>query len=93
VGTLGSGQDEPKQCKIPEDPIGKKKEDSGKNEKHGDGGRAKEKAAKQIRELEEKLKSATGRREKEELKRKMKNIRRNAERQARGEEHSRTKKK
>lgn len=61
---------------------------SGKNEKHGDGGRAKTKAEKQIEDLEKQKEGAT-RAEKERIDRKIRNIREDAERKARGEEHSR----
>ncbi|NEO88692.1 MAG: RHS repeat-associated core domain-containing protein, partial [Spirulina sp. SIO3F2] len=66
--------------------------DSSKNEKHGDGGRAKAKAEKQINELKEKLKNATTRREKVKINNKIKKIRRTAEDAGDGEEHSRSKK-
>ena len=69
-------------------PYFNKASDSGKNEKHGDGGRASSKADQQIKELEEKLKYATGR-ERKQILQKIKNIRETARRKAKGEEHSR----
>jgi RHS repeat-associated protein len=65
-----------------------KAEDASKNEKHGDGGRAKTKAEKQIEELAEKLKDATGR-YKKQLEQKIKNITKDAAQKAKGNEHSR----
>lgn len=62
--------------------------DSGKSEKHGDRGRAKTKTEKQIQELENKLNDAKGN-EKMKLKKKIDNIKRDAQRKAKGEEHSR----
>lgn len=62
--------------------------DSGKNEKHGDGGRALDKGSKQIEELEKQLENATGK-EKKEIEQTIKNIRKNAQRKKKGEEHSR----
>jgi len=62
--------------------------DNNKNEKHGDGGRAKTKVEKQIDDLENQLQGATGT-EKAKIKQKIKNIRENAERKEKGEEHSR----
>ncbi|MCE1189685.1 MAG: RHS repeat-associated core domain-containing protein [Ignavibacteria bacterium] len=59
-----------------------------KNEKHGDGGRAKTKAEKQIDQYKEQLKDATGR-EAKKIEQKIKNVRQNAEKKAKGEEHSR----
>jgi RHS repeat-associated protein len=64
---------------------------SGKNEKHGDSGRAKTKAEKQVEGLKEQLKDATGS-EKQKLKQKIQNIEQDAAKKAKGEEHSRTKK-
>jgi hypothetical protein len=64
---------------------------SGKNEKHGDSGRAKTKAEKQVEGLKEQLKDATGS-EKQKIKQKIQNIEQDAAKKAKGEEHSRTKK-
>jgi len=73
------------------DGDGKKSKDSSKNEKHGDRGRAKTKSEKLIQKLEEQKKSASGR-EKKQINQRIKNINRDAARKAKGEEHSRTKK-
>ncbi|MDH0339805.1 RHS repeat-associated core domain-containing protein, partial [Metapseudomonas otitidis] len=54
------------------------KQDSGKNEKHGDLGRAKDKTREQIEELEQLSRNATGR-ERQKLEQKIKNIKRTAE--------------
>gem|GEM_PF-6610549 len=59
-----------------------------KNEKHGDNGRAKAKAAKQIEQLEAQLRNASGN-EKKKLRQKIQNIRKTAEAKDSGEEHSR----
>ncbi|WP_286438867.1 RHS repeat-associated core domain-containing protein [Bacteroides acidifaciens] len=53
---------------------------------HGDGGRALTQAEKRIMELEKQLQTATGK-EKKELTKKIINIRKNAERKAKGETH------
>ncbi|MEM6320453.1 MAG: 3-coathanger stack domain-containing protein [Bacteroidota bacterium] len=68
-----------------------KANDSSKNEKHGDRGRAKSKAEKQIEELESQLDGAN-KKEKNKIKKKIQNIKRDAAKKAKGEEHSRTKK-
>jgi hypothetical protein len=65
--------------------------DSSKNEKHGDGGRALSKAEQQIKQYEEQLKTATGRLAKK-IQQKMQNVIKDANRKKKGEEHSRTKK-
>ncbi len=65
------------------------KKDNSKNEKHGDGGRAKSKAEKQIKDLEEQAKNTSNKKEREKINRKIINIRENAARKAKGEEHSR----
>ena len=57
---------------------------SGKNEPHGDKGRAKTKANKQIDGYKEKLKTATGN-EKKRLNQKIQNVRQNAEKKAKGD--------
>ena len=59
---------------------------AGKNDPHGDSGRAKQKAQKQIEELEKKLKTTKGR-EADQIKKTIKNIRRIAEKRAKGETH------
>ncbi|SKA47371.1 RHS repeat-associated core domain-containing protein, partial [Chitinophaga eiseniae] len=64
---------------------------SSKNERHGDGGRAKSKAEKQIEQYREQLKTATGR-EKKQIEQKIKNVQRDAAQKAKGEEHSRANK-
>jgi len=61
---------------------------SGKNERHGDGGRAKEKGSKQIDKLKDQAKNATGR-DKKKIEQKIKNIQKDADKKAKGEEHSR----
>lgn len=70
---------------------GKKADDSGKNSRHGDRGRAKSKAEGQISDLESQLDGAS-KKERKKLKQKIKNIRDDANRKKKGEEHSRTKK-
>lgn len=64
---------------------------NGLNEKHGDGGRAKTKAEKQVIELKEKLQDATGK-EKQKINQKIKNIQETARQKAKGVEHSRSNK-
>jgi hypothetical protein len=64
---------------------------TGKNEKHGDGGRALTKAEKQIQQLEEQVKTAKGT-EKARIKKKIQNITQDALRKRKGEEHSRANK-
>ena len=68
-----------------------KRLDSGKNERHGDGGRYKKKTSttNQILELKEKIKNAKSKNERKKLEQKIRNIRRNAESKEKGEEHSR----
>lgn len=63
-------------------------QDHGKNEKHGDNERALGKAKDRIKELEEQLKTATGN-DRKKIEQKIKNITRDAQRKAKGEEHSR----
>jgi len=60
---------------------------NGKNEKHGDNGRAMTKAEKQIAQYEEQLKTATGR-AKDKIKQKIINVTRVAAKKAKGTEHS-----
>jgi hypothetical protein len=65
--------------------------DSGKNGKHGDGGRALTKAEKQIEALEAQLANAVGN-EAKKIKQKIQNVRRTAEKKKEGEEHSKANK-
>lgn len=46
--------------------VGKKKRDSGKNDPHGDNGRAKTKAEKQIKDLEQKARESKSKKRKNE---------------------------
>ncbi len=62
--------------------------DSSKAERHGDSGRALEKAQKKIENLGRQLESTTGR-EARKIRQKIKNIREAAQRKAKGETHSR----
>lgn len=82
---LGDGSCPPGGCVSP---YQNKAQDSGKNEKHGDGGRAQDKAKNRIEELEEQSRNATGN-ERKKIEQKIKNIKRDAARKAKGEEHSR----
>ena len=66
-----------------------KVKDNGKNERHGDGGRALSKSEKQIRQLEEKAAQTQSKKERNKIENKIKNIKRNAESKKKGEEHSR----
>lgn len=68
---------------------GKKAKDSGKNEPHGDAGRAKKKAKKTIRELEKQLLEANTRKEKSAIKAKIKKINETASKKRKGETHHR----
>jgi len=63
-----------------------------KNERHGDGGRAQAKADKQLSDLQNRLTNATSRKEKMEIRRKINNIKKDAERKRHGEEHSKANK-
>lgn len=65
---------------------------NGKNEPHGDNGRAIEKAEKQIKDLEKQMKNAKNNRERKIIKKKMENIRKSAQRKQSGENHSNTNK-
>lgn len=66
------------------------KSDSSKNEKHGDGGRAMQSAEKRIAELEAQLQNGSlSRKEKDKIKQTIKNIRQDAQKKAKGEEHGR----
>ncbi|MDO5411669.1 MAG: RHS repeat-associated core domain-containing protein [Lachnospiraceae bacterium] len=67
---------------------GRKARDSSKNERHGDSGRALEKAKKQTDKLDKELKNATSRREKKKINNKKKNINKKARKERRGENHS-----
>ncbi len=69
----------------------KQRKGNGKNEKHGDGGRAKTKSEKQIEELEKQMKEAS-KKERTQIKRKIIRIRQDADKKAKGEEHSRGRK-
>ncbi len=71
---------------------GKKAADSGKNERHGDRGRALDKAQKQIKDLKERAAKAKGT-EKKRIEKKIQRIRETAQKKKRGEEHSRQPKK
>ena len=64
---------------------------SGKNDRHGDSGRALTKAEQQIKKLEQQKVDAN-RIEREKIQRKIDNIKRDAQNKARGEEHSRANK-
>ena len=70
---------------------GKKSVDSGKNERHGDGGRAMNRpsTAKQIKDLDAQIKNAKNKKERQRLEKKQDNIKREAQRKKHGEEHSR----
>jgi RHS repeat-associated protein len=70
---------------------GKKAKDSGKNSAHGDSGRAIDKTAEQIAELESQLEGAS-KKQKQKLKDKIKRIKKTAQGKKKGEEHSRGKK-
>jgi hypothetical protein len=63
--------------------------DASKNERHGDGGRGQVKADKQLSNLQDRLTNATSKREKMEIRRKMNNIQKIAEKKRHGKEHSR----
>ena len=64
---------------------------SSKNEKHGDGGRAQTAAERQIAELESQIIPGMSRSERIKIKTKINNIKENANRKAKGEEHGRRK--
>lgn len=65
--------------------------DSGKNERHGDGGRELTKSEKQIEALESQLNGAT-RKERQKIEQKIRNIRQSAQKAKKGEEHSKANK-
>ncbi|MEQ9487471.1 MAG: hypothetical protein RIM72_00610 [Alphaproteobacteria bacterium] len=104
-GSGGSeAQDEPTGTFVdrPDDPVsdtiqesrdarkgGKKATDSGKNDPHGDGGRALEKARKREEELKQAIENAPRKRERNKLKQKRKRINRSAEKKNKGETHGR----
>jgi hypothetical protein len=69
--------------------FSKKASDAGKNEAHGDGGRAASKAEKHIEQLQEQAKSATGKVRKQ-IEQRIKNIRKDAAKKRKGENHSQT---
>ncbi len=62
--------------------------DSGKNERHGDGGRALESLQKQIEELQRQLERATNKKEKARIKKKIENLKKEAQKKKKGESHS-----
>ena len=70
----------------------KEAKDSSNNEKHGDGGRTLSKDEKRIKDLKQKIDRSPNKKEKQALKKKLQNIKRNGEKQREGEEHSRTRK-
>ena len=73
---------------VPEEKkTGKKARDSVKNEPHGDGGRAMEKAKKQIEAIEIQIKNAKNKKEKNLLRKKAENIRKAAEKDQKGATH------
>ena len=87
VGSLLSGNEEINADNVASDQV-QNASDSSKNEKHGDSG-AVTKAEKQIKDLEAQLGGAN-RKQKNKINQKIKNIRKNAQSQRGGEEHSRT---
>ncbi len=66
-----------------------KAQDNSHKEKHGDRGRFKSKKERQIEQLEQQLQNAKSKKEREFIKNKIKNIKRNGEKKEKGEEHSR----
>ncbi|HEY0609425.1 MAG TPA: hypothetical protein VGD35_07205, partial [Chitinophaga sp.] len=76
------------QSQVNSENANNKSSTSGKNEKHGDGGRAMTKAERQIQQYQEQLKTATGN-ERKKLDVKIRRVRQDAEQKAKGEEHSR----
>ncbi len=64
--------------------------DSSKNERHGDSGRAIEKEKDRLEGLELDLKNAKTKKEREQIKQKIRNIREAASKKQKGEEHGRT---
>ena len=68
---------------------GKKATDHGKNEAHGDGGRAQQKANKRLEEFHRKLEAAKSRKERNRIQKTQENIGKHAARKKRGENHSR----
>ena len=63
-----------------------------KNEKHGDNGRALSKSERQIKQLQDRVNNTPSRHERKKLEQTIKNIRRDADKKAKGEEHSRSNK-
>ena len=61
---------------------------NGKNEQHGDGGRALEKADKQIKDLEKQYENSKSRVERQRIRKKIDRIRKDAQRKRKGENHS-----
>ncbi len=72
----------------PEEPEGRGKRDSSKNERHGDGGRSIPSAKERAAELRERA-SKLPKKERKVLEKKAQRIERDAQRQRKGEEHSR----
>ena len=72
--------------------MSKGKNDNSKNEKHGDRGKAKTKIEKQVENLRNEARDAPNKIERKKIENKIKNINKTAEKKAKGEEHSRTKK-
>ena len=66
-----------------------KRTGSSKNEKHGDGGRSQISAESRIAELENKIIPGMSKNERLKIERKIRNITKNANRKAKGEEHGR----
>jgi len=91
VGAAGAAWLESKKDDILTDIYVLLAKSSGKNERHGDSG-ALSKVDKQIKDLETQLANATNNKDRVRIKQKIKNVRENAQRQRRGEEHSRANK-
>ncbi len=70
---------------------GRKAKNNSANEKHGDGGRAVSKSEKQIKDLESQL-NGVSEKERIKIRKKIRNIKKNAQQKKKGEEHSRRKK-
>lgn len=67
----------------------RKRAGSSKNEKHGDSGRSMTKAEQQIQDLQDQMQGAN-KKTRKKLQNKINNIKRDAQKKAKGEEHSRT---
>lgn len=63
------------------------KKDSSNNEKHGDGGRALEKAGKRVADLEKQLADTVGKKARQKILNKIQNIWKDARTKAKGETH------